>query len=301
MSGRSGTGVVLASYGRGALVQSGGETLSCALRGRKQRVVCGDRVHWVSGAADGGPAIDALEPRRNLLERIDARGRPEPVAANLDRVAMVVACEPLPDWFLVDRYWAGARLKDIEALLILNKSDLSSEDLAAELANYQLLGLRSVEVSARNGAGLPALRAALEDGATLLVGQSGVGKSSLVNVLVPDAAAQTAELTREVEGRHTTTTARRYRLSPGPSPESQSAVIDAPGVRDFAPPATLARAAERGFVEIHECAADCRFSDCRHLEEPQCAVRDAVLALEISARRYESYRRLYRLYEKLAP
>lgn len=298
MSGRSGTGVVLASYGRGALVQSGAETLSCGLRGRKQRIVCGDRVHWVSGEADGGPAIDALEPRRNLLERIDARGRPEPVASNLDRVAMVVACEPLPDWFLVDRYWAGARLKDIGALLVLNKSDLSHADLAAELANYQRLGLTCVEVSAHNGTGIEALRAALADGATLLVGQSGVGKSSLVNVLVPDAAAQIAELTREVEGRHTTTTARRYRLSP--SPESQSAVIDAPGVRDFAPPATLARAAERGFVEIHERAADCRFNDCRHLEEPQCAVRNAVLALEIAARRYESYRRLYRLYEKFA-
>lgn len=301
MSGRSGVGIVLASYGRGALVQADGETLSCALRGRKQRVVCGDRVHWVSGESDGGgPAIEALEPRRNLLERIDARGRPEPVASNLDRIAMVAACEPLPDWFVVDRYWAGARLKDIEALLILNKSDLRSDDLAAELANYRMLGLPCVEVSARDGAGLPALRAALEEGATLLVGQSGVGKSSLVNVLVPDAAAQTAELTREVEGRHTTTTARRYRLSSDASPESQAAVIDAPGVRDFAPPATLARAAERGFVEIHERAVDCRFSDCRHLEEPQCAVRNAVLAHQISARRYESYRRLYRLYEKFA-
>jgi ribosome biogenesis GTPase len=298
MSGRSGNGIVLASYGRGALVQAGTETLSCALRGRKQRVVCGDQVQWVSGAADGGPAIESLEPRRNLLERIDARGRPEPVAANLDRVAMVVACEPLPDWFLVDRYWAGARLKDIEALLIVNKSDLSGEDLAAELANYRTLGLACILVSARNGTGTEPLRAALADGATLLVGQSGVGKSSLVNVLVPDAAAQTAELTREFEGRHTTTTARRYRLSA--APESQSAVIDAPGVRDFAPPASLARAAERGFVEIHARSAGCRFSDCRHLEEPQCAVRAAVLALEISARRYESYRRLYRLYEKLA-
>jgi ribosome biogenesis GTPase len=213
---------------------------------------------------------------------------------------MVVACEPLPDWFVVDRYWAGARLKDIEALLVVNKSDLRSDDPAVEIANYRMLGLRCVEVSARSGAGIEALRAALDDGATLLVGQSGVGKSSLVNVLVPDAAAQTAELTREVEGRHTTTTARRYRLSPGPSSELQPAVIDAPGVRDFAPPATLARAAERGFVEIHERAAGCRFNDCRHLEEPQCAVRNAVLAHQISARRYESYRRLYRLYEKLA-
>jgi ribosome biogenesis GTPase len=254
----------------------------------------------VSGESDGGPSIDALEPRRNLLERIDARGRAEPVASNLDRVAAVVACEPLPDWFVVDRYWAGARLKDIDALLIVNKSDMSCEDVAAELANYRILGLPCLEVSARTGAGLPALRSALEGGATLLVGQSGVGKSSLVNVLVPDAAAQTAELTREVEGRHTTTTARSYRLSSARLPASHAAVIDAPGVRDFAPPASLSRAAERGFVEIHRSAADCRFSDCRHLEEPQCAVRNAVLALEISARRYESYRRLYRLYEKLA-
>lgn len=300
MSGRSGTGIVLASYGRGALVQSGDGTLSCTLKGRKQRIVCGDRVHWTSRESDGGPSIDALEPRRNLFERIDARGRAEPVASNLDRVAVVVACEPFPDWFVVDRYWAGARLKDVEALLIANKSDLSCEAIAAELANYCSLGLRCLEVSARTGAGLEALRTALRQGATLLVGQSGVGKSSLVNALVPDAVAQTAELTREVEGRHTTTTARRYRLSSGPTPESLAAVIDAPGVRDFAPPASLARAAERGFVEIHERAADCRFNDCRHLEEPQCAVRNAVLERRISARRYESYRRLYRLYEKLA-
>ncbi len=296
MSGRSGVGIVLASFGRSALVQTGDETLNCTLKGRKQRILCGDRVYWTSDAAADVATIDSFEPRRNLLERIDARGRAEPVASNIDRMAVVVASEPKPDWFLVDRYWAGARLKDIEALLIVNKSDLKSEDLATELRNYGALGLRCLEVSALTGDGVAALRTALEGTATLLLGQSGVGKSSLVNGLVPDAAAQTAELTREVEGRHTTTTARRYRLSPG----AESAVIDAPGVRDFAPPASLARAAERGFIEIHERAADCHFSDCRHLEEPRCAVRGAVQALEIAPRRYESYRRLYRLYEKLA-
>ncbi len=297
MSGNSGTGIVLASFGRSALVQSGDETLNCALKGRKQRILCGDRIRWTSDAAADAATIDSLEPRRNLLERIDARGRAEPVASNIDRMAVVVACEPKPDWFLVDRYWAGARLKDIEALLIVNKADLRSEDLVTELRNYQALGLPLLEVSAHTGEGVAGLRAALEGTATLLLGQSGVGKSSLVNELVPDAAAQTAALTREVEGRHTTTTARRYRLSPA----AESAVIDAPGVRDFAPPASLARAAERGFVEVHEHAADCHFSDCRHLEEPRCAVRSAVQALEIAPRRYESYRRLYRLYEKLAP
>jgi len=139
------------------------------------------------------------------------------------------------------------------------------------------------------------LRAALAGSVTLLVGQSGVGKSSIVNVLAPQAAAQTAELTRDAEGRHTTTTARRYRLGP------DAAIVDAPGVRDFAPPASIVRAAERGFVEIHERSVDCRFNDCRHMEEPGCAVRTAVLAGRIALRRYESYRRLCRLYEKLMP
>jgi ribosome biogenesis GTPase len=125
----------------------------------------------------------------------------------------------------------------------------------------------------------------------LIVGQSGVGKSTLVNALVGNAAAQTAELTRDAEGRHTTTTARRYAL------DSQAAIVDAPGVRDFAPPARALRAAQYGFQEIEETSAGCRFSDCRHFDEPGCAVRAAVTASQISPRRYESYRRLARLYQ----
>jgi ribosome biogenesis GTPase / thiamine phosphate phosphatase len=294
MKGGHGVGVVLASYGRGVLVQSGAATINCALKGRKQRIVCGDRIAWTSAASDGASTVDSIEPRRNLVERIDARGRAEPVAANIDRLAIVTAPEPAPDWFLLDRYWAGAHLKDIEPLVIVNKSDLGIESIQSELATYRGLGVPCLEVSASSGAGIAELREALAQGATLLVGQSGVGKSSIVNALVPDAAAQTAELTRDVEGRHTTTTARRYRLG-----NTESAVIDAPGVRDFAPPARIARAAERGFVEIHRLAADCRFNDCRHMEEPGCAVRSAVLSERVAARRYESYRRLCRLYEKL--
>ena len=292
--GARGAGIVLASYGRGVLVESGSQLLQCSLKGRKLRIVCGDRVVWAHAPEDGGPSIEAIEPRRNLVERIDARGRPEPVAANVDRLAVVLAPEPGPDWFLADRYWAGARLKDLETLLIVNKSDLGADPLGGELDAYRGLGLPCCEVSALANRGVEELRAALAAGTTLLVGQSGVGKSSLINVLAPEAAAETRELTRDDEGRHTTTTARRYRLGPG------CAVMDAPGVRDFAPPASLARAAERGFVEVHRFAADCRFNDCRHMQEPGCAVRSAVLAGQITARRYESYRRLFRLYEKLA-
>jgi ribosome biogenesis GTPase / thiamine phosphate phosphatase len=290
---RAGSGTVLASYGRGVLVQADGATLHCALSGRKQRIVCGDRVAWAFPPSADGPSVQSVEPRRNLIERIDARGRAEPVAANIDRLAIVVAAEPAPDWFLVDRYWAAAVLKDLDGLLIVNKRDLGTQSIQPELETYRGLGLNCVEVSAQSRTGMGDLERSLADGVTLLVGQSGVGKSSLVNTLIPDAAAQTAELTRDVEGRHTTTTARRYAMG-------TAAVVDAPGVRDFAPPASLVRAAERGFIEIHRLSVHCRFKDCRHMEEPGCVVRIAVTAQEIAPRRYESYRRLFRLYEKLA-
>jgi ribosome biogenesis GTPase / thiamine phosphate phosphatase len=289
------TGTVLASYGRGVLVQSDGMTLHCALSGRKQRVVCGDRVVWTYPPSADGPSVLSVAPRRNLIERIDARGRPEPVAANIDRLAIVVAVQPAPDWFLVDRYWAGAVLKDMDGLLIVNKQDLGSRELQSELDTYRRLDLNCIDTASQTGDGLQRLMESLAGTVTLLVGQSGVGKSSLVNALIPDAAAQTAELTRDVEGRHTTTTARWYALG------EAAAIIDAPGVRDFAPPATLQRAAERGFIEIHRLGVNCRFNDCRHMEEPGCAVRTAVMAEQIAPRRYESYRRLCRLYEKLSP
>ncbi|HEX3846165.1 MAG TPA: ribosome small subunit-dependent GTPase A [Steroidobacteraceae bacterium] len=289
-----GTGVVIASFGRRALVGTDGGALLCGLQGRHHRVVCGDRVAWGQPSAADAPMISALEPRRNLIERIDSRGRPEPVAANIDQLAIVAAAEPAPDWYLVDRYWAGAVLKDVDCLLVVNKADLDMHGLDGEIAGYTSLNLRSVRTSTSTGAGIAALAAALRGRTTLIVGQSGVGKSSMVNALSPEAAAKTAELTREIEGRHTTTTARRYDL------DGATAVMDAPGVRDFAPPANLLRAAERGFVEVLARSSKCRFKDCRHMEEPGCAVRTAVVAGEIAARRYESYRRLFRLYEKLA-
>lgn len=290
----SGGGTVLANFGRSALVQTDAAAVHCGIRGRQLRVVCGDRVRWQRQAPGGATVIEAVDARVNVLQRIDARGRSEAIAANIDRLAIVIAPEPKPDWFILDRYMAGAQLKEIPALLILNKCDLDAATLAQDLMVYRRLNIECHEVIARQPATLAPLRTAILTGATMLVGQSGVGKSSLINALIPDAVAQTATLSRDAEGRHTTTTARRYQLDPA------TALIDAPGVRDFAPPASFDRAAERGFVEIHAAGANCKFSDCRHFDEPHCAVRIGVTAGRIDARRYESYRRLLRLFESFA-
>jgi len=166
--------------------------------------------------------------------------------------------------------------------------------LDGELATYRDLGLACAAVSCRSGAGLGDLAGRLTAGATLLVGQSGVGKSTLVNALVPASEAHTADLGRDREGRHTTTTVHRYRYG------ERAALIDAPGVRDFAPPQRTERSAERGFVEIVALAANCRFGDCSHLREPDCAVRAAVDTGTVSPRRYESYRRLRRRYAMIS-
>src|ERR1039457_4729679 len=144
-----GVGTVVASFGRCALIQSGDATLRCGLLGRKLRPVCGDRVVWRLLPSADGPSIESVEPRRNLIERIDARGRAEPVAANIDRLAIVVAPEPAPDWFLVDRYWAAALLKDVDGLLIVNKLDLGTESIQPELETYRNLGLNCIEVAAQ--------------------------------------------------------------------------------------------------------------------------------------------------------
>ena len=165
-----GTGTVLASYGRGVLVQAGAMTLHCALSGRKQRIVCGDRVTWAYPPSADGPSVQSIEPRRNLIERIDARGRAEPVAANIDRLAIVVAAEPAPDWFLVDRYWAGAVLKDLDGLLIVNKLDLGTDSIRPELKTYRDLRLNCIEVASQSGAGVADLGRSLVGSETLLVG-----------------------------------------------------------------------------------------------------------------------------------
>jgi ribosome biogenesis GTPase len=216
------------------------------------------------------------------------------VVANLTQLLVVLAPLPAPDFFVIDRYLCAATAAAIPATLLVNKADLGLDAVpAVELDAYAAAGFAALACSAASGAGMAELLAALGPGTvTALVGQSGVGKSSLVRRLLPQAEIAIGELVRAEEGRHTTTAARRFDLPHG------AALIDSPGVRDFAPAVSALDERTLGFPEVGRLAPGCRFSDCRHLREPGCAVRAAAQDGRWHARRYESYRRLRRLWEE---
>ncbi|HEY0766441.1 MAG TPA: ribosome small subunit-dependent GTPase A [Steroidobacteraceae bacterium] len=290
-------GHVIATFGRHLLVRdAGGREVRARPFGRALSVVCGDDVRCrVDPRHDEVHIVEVL-PRRTALYRATARGGAEPVVANLTRLLVVLAPLPQPDLFIVDRYLAAATAGAIPATLVVNKSDLGIDAaLTAELAVYSAAGYDSLSCSAGTGVGLAQLRAALVPGAVAaLVGQSGVGKSSLVLCLVPQAQVAIGELVRAEEGRHTTTAARLFDLPHG------AALIDSPGVRDFVPAATTLDERTLGFVEVERLAPGCRFADCRHMREPGCAVSTAAQSGALHPRRYESYRRLRRLREESA-
>jgi len=291
-------GRVVASHGRQVEIEdAAGRRIPCRLHGRRIAVVCGDDVQFGYDAGDAAQGIVyELVARRTTLARLAANGSAEPVVANLTQLVAVAAPRPAPDWFVVDRYLAGAAWSGIGALIAFNKAETQvAADDARELAVYAAVGYRIVHTSTRGDPGIGTLAAELRGAVSVLVGQSGTGKSSLLNVLAPEARAVTQEISAATEeGRHTTTTSVLHRLATGGD------LIDSPGVRDYAPPLLAAREIASGFVELSAAAAGCRFQDCLHVTEPGCAVRAAVAAGTIHARRFESYRRLLELAREFA-
>lgn len=276
------------------LPDDGADTVRCFLRATVAPVVTGDRVLLERDDEDPGRGvIVALLPRRRLLARHTARGL-RPVCANLDLLMVTIAPAPAPHADLVDRYLLAAALDDLEAMIVVNKADTVTAagraELDALLAPRRALGIAVVEVSAHSGAGLDALRGAIDGRAAAFVGQSGVGKSSLLNALVPGAAAETGALSGRLNkgrgrGRHTTSTTRLYRSGEG-------LIVDSPGIREFAPDVPDEATLTQGFPEIAAAAEHCRFSDCHHEREPDCAVHAALRAGTLDASRLASFRML---------
>ncbi len=288
-------GQVVANFGPQLLVEdSEGQRHPCRPKGRRLRAVCGDRVEWNRGDGHTGIVTDILPRERELL-RPDSRGRIDVLAANFDQLLVVCSPRPEMDPFFVDRYLAAAALNDTPAVVVFNKLDLLDDDntFAPLLDEYTRIGYPVIRTSAKSGGGLELLRKQLADHTNIFVGKSGVGKSSLLNALIPDLEIATRAVSEATgEGRHTTAAAIMHRLPDG------GAVIDSPGVRDYAPPPISESEMQKGYVEFSG-RGECRFSDCRHLEEPDCAIKKAVADGEISERRYESYRKLLKKLEKL--
>lgn len=281
------SGLVVASFGnRGQLDSGDGVRRRYVLKGRKLRAVCGDRVRWCEQQQGNELLVTEVLARDNVLERPDSRGKSEAIAANLSQLVVVLAPEPEPDFFIADRYLCAAEMMAAEAIIVWNKTDLGAP-IPDQVKTYRNLGYNVLETSAQQNKGIRKLAAALDNGIAMLAGQSGVGKSSLINKLVPEADVAIGELSvSSREGKHKTTASMMHMLP------NRGRLIDTPGVREFAPVVVDPVRVQTGFREISQLAHDCRFVNCQHLREPDCAVKAAVESGRVDERRYESYRRL---------
>ncbi len=284
-------GLVVAAHGRHCMVETGdGTRLLCHGRGKKTEVVVGDRVLWQPAGDEG--VIDKVQPRRNLLFRQD-EWKTKSFAANLDQLLVLVAVEPMYAETQLARALIAAESAGIPTTIVLNKTDLPGADAArARLGPYRTVGVPLLELSLKAaGDAVTVLLAPLLDGrATLVLGPSGMGKSTLINRMVPSAEAQVGEISTALNtGRHTTTHTRWYWLDGA----RHSALLDSPGFQQFGlhqvGPAELPTL----MPDIASHAGECRFHNCSHLHEPGCAVRAALERGQISAPRYRIYGELH--------
>ncbi len=286
--------LVLSQQPRMAIVQTADRKIYKALpRQHLGPVVCGDQVIIEPEKSADTASLLAVLPRRTRLEKSTA-GNTRPFAANIDLLFIVLACEPAPQLELLDRYLVVAEHAGIRPVIVLNKIDLL-EDFHADtppygLHYYQALGYQVLFTSAKQYAGLQSLSDCLAAKTGIFAGQSGVGKSSLTLRLIPDLDTQrriqTSALSDALHGRHTTSRSVLYTL------DNEGRIIDSPGVRDIGLEHLEVQQVAQGFVEFREYLGQCRFSDCRHRQEPGCALRQAAEEGSIAASRLSSYHRI---------
>ncbi|MEQ1590802.1 MAG: ribosome small subunit-dependent GTPase A [Thiobacillaceae bacterium] len=284
-------GQVIAAFSRRFIVETAQHgAISCLVQGRQLRIVCGDRVNLVLTGQQG--VIDSLEPRASLLYRSDLF-RSKPIAANVTQIAVVVAARPSFSTELVQRCMLAAEAEGIASLVVLNKIDLpESTEALVRLRTLEQLGYPVVALSAESDPSpiLPYLN----EHTTLLIGQSGMGKSTLINALIPDTDAATAEFSEALDsGKHTTTHTRLYHVSPN------AALIDSPGLQEFSLQHLNPEALAQAFVDFRPYIGLCRFRDCRHLSEPGCSIRQAVENKQIDPARLKLFHLLQKEYKIL--
>ena len=279
-------GRVISRFGAELILQTQYDgNIRCTTRRKLEHVACGDFVHWQKEAQGNASVLDIV-PRKNVLSRPDFRGKMRAVAANVDLLLLVSSWRPAPNWEMLDRYLVAAEQLPADVLIIMNKADLRTEcansEQEAALEEYLSIGYRVVHADANSGAGIDQIRAAIGSSVAVLAGQSGVGKSSLVAQLLPEQSIRVGEIGDTGEGRHTTTVATLY-------PIDEGALIDSPGVRDFAlPPLNLAQL-QAGYPEFAQTESGCKFNNCTHQHEPGCGIKAALAKQELPPRRYQRY------------
>jgi ribosome biogenesis GTPase len=287
--------VVLVSYGsQGVVLLPDGDRKRCKFRRRVGRPYCGDRV-LVGRADDTSLVVESILPRKNYFVRADERQRQRIIAANLDQVLIVVATRPLPSQDLMERYLLAVHSLGLEPVIVLNKTDLKLDadetsagvKVLGHMQDYEALGYTVIHTSCKTAPGITDLRPVLKDRTSILVGQSGVGKSSLINQLLPDLHIQTGALsTATGKGKHTTTSTKLYQFTGG------GYLIDSPGVWEYGIWKLANDELAAGFIEFRPWLGKCRFNDCVHATEPDCAIKQATTEGHIREWRYQSYLRL---------
>lgn len=292
--GEQRTGLVISYFGNTVAVEDEhGQIFQCHLRRNQDLPVVGDMIEWVEEGDQTG-IVTAIHPRRSLLAR-GIHGKMKPIAANIDEILVVMAPAPIFSEYLIDRYLIAAYLLNIQVSIVLNKMDLldpSTEKIAHErLAVYQSMGYHTFMTSIYRAETLHQLgqhlnkndEKSLSKKIAVLVGPSGVGKSSLITALGGDTFIKVGETSLKGAGKHTTTATRLYHLAEG------GHLVDSPGVREFSLWTISPQEVLAGFREFSAYLNTCKFRDCLHLSEPDCAVQKAVSSGKISAKRLQSY------------
>lgn len=290
-------GLVISYFGHSVAVETeDGQVVLCHLHRNQALPVVGDRVIWQFEKSDTG-TIDRILPRRSILAKGTAKGDlKKPLAANVDDLVIVMSPAPVFSEYLVDRYLIAAELLQIRPVIVLNKVDLL-DDVARQVAYEQLepyrrIGYSVIFCSVHTEQGLGEIDALLKDKTAVLVGPSGVGKSSIIAALKKDDEIKIGEVSAKGAGKHTTTATRLYHLPQG------GQLIDSPGVREFTLWPINKQEVARGFREFADYAGHCKFRDCQHLKEPECGVLAAVTDGRMSEHRHQSYQTLMKLAEQ---
>lgn len=290
-------GRIVAHFGQTVEVESlnpeahDNERQRCFVRANIDALVTGDEVIWRAGKDDNG-VVEMRQPRRSVLQRPDKYGQLKPVAANIDRIVIVVAPEPHPHANLIDRYLVAAETLDITPAILFNKSDLidaRNQDKVEQLIEqYTGLGYEVLRTSANDIVECETtLLDWMSDHTSVLVGQSGVGKSSLIRSILGDQSIKVGALSESTgKGTHTTTTARLFHLPKG------GMLVDSPGIREFGLWHISEQELLEGFIEFRPFIGHCKFRDCKHQQEPGCAIREASESGEIVQERLHSYERI---------